>query len=57
MSIIEMYTCGNTVPDSKAYGANMEPQVGPMLAPWTLISGVNCEQKNNIIQFLDYEAQ
>ena len=34
------------VPDSKVHGANMGPsgadrtQVGPMLAPWTLLSGV-----------------
>ena len=29
-------------PDNKVYGANMGPtwgQVGPMLAPWTLLSG------------------
>ena len=36
----------NPVPDSKVHGANMGPiwgrrtQVGPMLAPWTLLSGV-----------------
>ena len=35
-----------TVPDSKIHGANMgppgscRPQMGPMLAPWTLLSGV-----------------
>ena len=26
-------------PDSKVHGANMGPRVGPMLAPWTLLSG------------------
>ena len=26
-------------PDSKVHGANMGPIVGPMLAPWTLLSG------------------
>ena len=35
------------VPDSKIHGANMGPtwvlwpQMGPMLAPWTLLSGVS----------------
>ena len=31
----------STLPDSKVYGANMGPiwgQMGPMLAPWTLLS-------------------
>ena len=37
---------GNAVPDSKVHGASMGPpgscwpQMGPMLAPWTLLSGV-----------------
>ena len=37
------------LPDSKVHGANMGPpdgtdrtQVGPMLAPWTLLSGRGC---------------
>ena len=36
---------GDGHPDSKVHGANMGPsgadrtQVGPMLAPWTLLSG------------------
>ena len=36
------------VPDSKVHGANIGPtwalsaQMGPMLAPWTLLSGVVC---------------
>ena len=35
----------NSIDDSKVHGANMGPiwadrtQVGPMLAPWTLVSG------------------
>ena len=35
----------NASPDSKIHGANMgplgscRPQMGPMLAPWTLLSG------------------
>ena len=31
------------LPDSKVYGANMganRTQVGPMLAPWTMLSGL-----------------
>ena len=38
-------SCG-IVPDSKTHGANMDPpgadrtKVGPMLAPWTLLSGI-----------------
>ena len=64
MSVIEMYTCGNTVPDSKAYGANMGPpwgrqdpcgpHVGPMnLAMW----GHLWKTKKDKIQFADCEAQ
>ena len=36
-----------SVPESKVYGANMADrfQVGPMLAPWTLLSGVLWENK------------
>ena len=36
----------STIPDSKVHGANMgspgscRPQMGPMLAPWTLLSGM-----------------
>ena len=39
-------TMGTLVPDSKVYGANIGPiwgrqdPVGPMLAPWTLLSGL-----------------
>ena len=42
-------------PDSKVHGVNMGPsgadrtQVGPMLAPWTLLSGKLCE---NIVEKL-----
>ena len=37
------------IPNIKVHGANMEPiwgrqtQVGPMLAPWTLLSGMFCQ--------------
>ena len=41
-----------SIPDSKVHGANMGPiwgrqdpggpHVGPMLAPWTLLSGIDC---------------
>ena len=40
----------NNDPDSKIYGANMgppgscRPQMGPMVAPWTLLSGDGCFQ-------------
>ena len=40
----------NNVPNSKVHGANMGPpgscwpQMGPMLAPWTLLSGVLSQQ-------------
>ena len=42
---VNLWFCCN-VPDSKVHGANMGPtwvlsaQMGPMLAPWTLLSGV-----------------
>ena len=45
MPILAIYII-HAVPDSKVHGANMGPiwadraQVGPMLAPWTLLSGV-----------------
>ena len=38
--------CPNNLPNSKVHGANMGPtwvlsaQIGPMLAPWTLLSGL-----------------
>ena len=38
--------CGRWFPDSKVHGANMGPpgscwpQMGPILAPWTLLSGI-----------------
>ena len=44
-NFIIMHMC-YTLPDSKVHGANMGPiwghrtQVGPMLAPWTLLSGL-----------------
>ena len=43
LCLILLLTCSN--PDSNAHGAHMGPiwgrqtQVGPMLAPWTLLSG------------------
>ena len=39
------YRSVHVTPDSKVYGANMGPawadrtQIGPMMAPWTLLSG------------------
>ena len=41
-----------SIPDSKVHGANMGPtwadrtQVGPMLAPWTLLSGMSSGRKS-----------
>ena len=34
--------CYMYIPDSKVYGANMGPTWGPMLAPWSLLSGMVC---------------
>ena len=45
----------HTVPDSKLHGANMGPiwadmtQVGPMLAPWILLSGVISAVKTSFL--------
>ena len=45
---IEAQSSGIVFPDSKVHGANMgliwadRTQVGPMLAPWTLLSGLLC---------------
>ena len=46
--IVDQFTgvCNKGFPDSKVHGANMGPsgddrtQMGPMLAPWTLLSGL-----------------
>ena len=46
MVIIVMMTVMNIIPNSKVHGANMGPsgadrtQVGPMLATWTLPTGI-----------------
>ena len=36
---ISIIWCVHDTPDSKVHGANMGPIWGPMLAPWTLLSG------------------
>ena len=47
-----------TVPDNKVHGANMGPtwvlsaQMGPMLATWTLLSGVLCEIAQDLTDHL-----
>ena len=44
-------------PDSKVYGANMGPtwvlstQMGPMLAPWTLLSGGRLNKKDGLTRY------
>ena len=37
--VIYAYFGIKSTPDSKVHGANMGPTMGPMLAPWTLLSG------------------
>ena len=55
MSVMDCYSyfmAKQNCPDSKVYGANMGPpgadmtQLGPMLVPWTLLSG--CTDDNNL---------
>ena len=46
-------------PDSKIHGANMGPtwvlsaQDGPMLAPWTLLSGGRLNKKDGLTRYGD----
>ena len=54
MSVALITSLGRTSPDSKVHGANMGPtwagkyQVGPMLAPWIVLSGslLLCSSRN-----------
>ena len=58
--------CVSVIPDTKVHGAHMGPpescrlQVGPMLAPWTLLSGIlSIDEivKSNIVRQNTYQSQ